>query len=232
MDPAAIEFGWNSAFFGSVFSIVLINIILSGDNSIVIAMAVQSLPQEKRRLGLLVGAGAAVAMRVGFTFGAVRLLHTPWLKLGGGALILWLAIKLLSEDSDPDPKHREARSLFHAVWMIMVADVTMSLDNVLAVAGASKGSAPLLWIGLGLSIPLVLFTSGILSRLMERFPIVVTLGAAVLGKVGGEMISTDPVVAVKLAEIPHFHLGSQIAGVAVVLFAAAWLKRKKAGFWA
>jgi YjbE family integral membrane protein len=226
MEPAALEFGWNAAFFGSLFGIILIDIILSGDNSIVIAMAVQSLPPEKRRLGILAGAGAAVSLRVLFTFAASRIMQTPYLKLAGGLLILWIAVKLLSENADADPGHREARSLFHAVWIIMLADFTMSLDNVLAVAGASKGSLLLLWFGLGLSIPLVLFTSTLLSRLMGRFPVIVTLGAAVLGKVGGEMIAGDPVMGKPLAAFPHAHVSAQALGVAFVLLAALWLKRR------
>jgi len=228
MEPATIEFGWNAAFGGSLLSIILINVVLSGDNAVVIAMAVQTLPPEKRKIGILAGAGAAAGLRIFFTLIATRLLQTPYLKLAGGALILWIAMKLLSENSDPDLKHRQAHSPMHAIWIIVVADLTMSLDNVLAVAGASKGNDSLLWIGLGLSIPLVIFASGILSSLMDRFPIIVTLGAVLLGKVAGEMIAGDPALVAQTAGIPHFHIGSQIAGAAMILFAAAWMKRKKA----
>ncbi len=208
-------------------SVMFINVILSGDNSIVIALAVQTLPRDKRNWGLLIGAGAAAALRIGFTFVAVRLLGTPYLKLIGGALILWIAVKLLAENEDPDPRHKQAHSVFHAVWIITVADVTMSLDNVLAVAGAARGSATLLWTGLGTSIPLVVFASGLLSRLMERFPAIVIIGAAMLGKVGGEMIAGDPALRRPLAGLPHADHWFAAAGAFLILMIGAWLARRK-----
>jgi len=224
---SVIHAGWNAPFLGGLLSIILIDILLSGDNSIVIALAVQTLPPEKRRLGLFTGAGAAALMRVAFTFVATRLMGVPYLKLVGGLLILWIAIKLLSENEDPNPKHKQGRSLFHAIWIITVADLTMSLDNVLAVAGASKGSLLLLWLGLGLSIPLVVFASSVLSGLMERFPLIVVLGSAVLGKVGAELIVNDPVVFKHVEFIPHVHWISDILGVGLILLAAAWYTRKR-----
>ncbi len=225
MEHPALEIGFNWPFFQGLLSVIVIDIILSGDNSIVIAMAVQSLPRAKRRGGIIVGAGAAAVMRIFFTFIASYLMATPYIKLVGGVLILWIAVKLLAENADTDVKHREAHGLLHAVWIIMVADFTMSLDNVLAVAGASGGSLLLLWFGLGLSIPLVMFTSNILSRLMERFPVIVTLGALVLGKVGADMIATDPVVHGFTGGIPYFHGIAQVLCVGGVLAAALWFRR-------
>jgi YjbE family integral membrane protein len=191
----------NGGFLLASLTIILIDILLSGDNSVVIAMAVHSLPPAKRLKGILIGTTGAVLLRILFTWFASNLIQTPFLKLVGGILILWIAIKLLIEDAEKGPDGaKKAATLWHAVWMILVADFTMSLDNVLAVAGASKGNMALLWLSLGLSIPLVIFSSAILSRLMNRFPLIVGVGAALLGKVGGEMIFTDPAI------IGWFHL--------------------------
>jgi YjbE family integral membrane protein len=191
----------NGGFFLASLTIILIDILLSGDNSVVIAMAVHSLPPSKRLKGILIGTTGAVLLRILFTWFASNLIQTPFLKLVGGVLILWIAIKLLIEDAEKGPDGvKKAATLWHAVWMILVADFTMSLDNVLAVAGASKGNMTLLWLSLGLSIPLVIFSSTILSRLMNLFPLIVGVGAALLGKVGGEMIFTDPAI------IGWFHL--------------------------
>ena len=217
MDHTVIEFGWNAAFFSGIFSIILIDILLSGDNSIVIALAVRTLPPQKRLLGLLAGVGAAAGLRIGFTFIASHLMQVPYLKLVGGFLLLWIAVKLLSENEDPNPKHRQAHGLLHAMWIIVVADVTMSLDNILAVAGASRGSPLLLWMGLGLSIPLVMFASTLLSKLMDRFPIIVIIGAMVLGKVAADMITGDPVIFKYVAHIPHIHIYSQAIGMGAIL---------------
>jgi YjbE family integral membrane protein len=222
-----VEIGWNAAFFTSLISIVLIDIILSGDNSIVIAMAVRSLPARKRRMGIFLGAGAAAMLRILFTVLATKLMDVPYLKLVGGVLILWIALKLLGEDTDADPAHREARSVWHAVWMILVADFTMSLDNVLGVAGAAHGSVALLWFGLCLSIPLVIFASSLLTKLMGRFPVIVLIGAAVLGKVGGEMIAGDPVLRGFLAPLPQAHTVFELVGIALVTGYGLWLRRKR-----
>ena len=222
-----MEIGFNTAFFASLFSIVLIDIILSGDNSIVIAMAVRSLPARKRRLGIILGAGAAAILRVLFTILASKLMGVPYLKLVGGFLILWIAIKLLGEDTDSDPAEREARSVWHAVWMILVADFTMSLDNVLGVAGAAHGSIELLWFGLCLSIPLVIFASSMLTKLMGRFPVIVLIGAAVLGKVAGEMIAGDPVMLRFTDSAPYLHRAFELLGIVIVTGYGLWLRRKR-----
>ncbi len=227
MDSTAIQLGWNTAFFSGLFSIILIDLILSGDNAIVIALAVRTLPPKKQRLGIIVGAGSAAVLRILFTFIATHLMQVPYLKLVGGLLILWIAVKLLSENEDPNPKQRQAHGLFHAVWIIMVADVTMSLDNVLAVAGASKGSLLLLWFGLGLSIPLVMFASGVLSKLMGQFPIIVLIGSAVLGKVGADMVAGDPVLYKHISSIPHIHSFVEILGIGFILLIAAWHKYRR-----
>jgi YjbE family integral membrane protein len=219
---------FNAAFFTSLLSIILIDIILSGDNSIVIAMAVRSLPERKRRMGIILGAGTAAVLRVIFTMLATKLMGVPFLKLVGGILILWIALKLLAEDTAHNEEQREARSVWHAVWMILVADFTMSLDNVLGVAGASNGNLYLLWFGLALSIPLVIFASSLLSKLMGRFPVIVLIGAAVLGKVSGEMIAGDPIVHPFLEPIAHSDRVFELAGIALITGYWLWLKRKRA----
>jgi len=184
----------DAQFFMSLLSIVLIDIVLAGDNSIVIAMAVQSLPKEQRFKGIVFGALAAVILRVGFTFFASQLLGISFVKLVGGILILWIALKLMADSNEDNHKQSNADTVWKAVWIILVADFTMSLDNILAVAGASHGSFGLLLFGLGLSIPLVVFTSTMLSKLMAKFPLILWIGAAVLGKVGVEMMITDPFI--------------------------------------
>jgi YjbE family integral membrane protein len=218
---------FDAAFFTSLLSIILIDIILSGDNSIVIAMAVRSLPEKKRRLGIILGAGMAALLRVIFTMVATTLMDVPFLKLVGGLLILWIALKLIGEDTAHNEKEREARSVWHAVWMILVADFTMSLDNVLGVAGAAHGNLYLLWFGLALSIPLVIFASSMLSKLMGRFPVIVLIGAAVLGKVSGEMIAGDPFVHPYLASIPYVDRVFELAGIVIITSYWLWLKRRR-----
>ncbi len=191
---SARELASTGSFMLSSLSIILINIILSGDNSVVIAMAVYSLPKDKRTKGILIGTSGAVLLRVFFTLIASHLLEVPFLKLVGGALILWIAVKLLLEESQAAESGKKIESIWHAVWIILVADFTMSLDNVLAVAGVSHGNVLQLWLSLGFSIPLVIFASTLLAKLMDKYPFILIIGAALLGKVGGEMIFTDPAI--------------------------------------
>lgn len=219
----------NGGYLLNSVTIILIDILLSGDNAVVIAMAVHALPRGKRIQGILIGTTGVVVIRTLLTWFASNLIQTPFLKLVGGLIILWIAIKLLIEEAEKGPDGaKKAATLWHAVWMMLVADFTMSLDNVLAVAGAAKGSMSILWLSLGLSIPLVIFSSSVLSGLMNRFPFVVVVGAALLGKVGGEMIFTDPAI------ISWFHLEEsrvlrhvfEAVCVAAVLGLAYRLKRK------
>ncbi|MHB8893555.1 MAG: TerC family protein [Candidatus Geothermincolia bacterium] len=180
------------AFFSSLMSIVLIDLILAGDNAVVIAMAVRGLSREQRRRGILLGAGAAVLLRVLLTFFVAKLLLVSYVKIVGGALIAWIAVKLFVEGAPEETQEREVRSIWQAMRIIVVADITMSLDNMLAVGGASGGNLFLLIFGLALSIPFIVFTSNLLSLLMDRYPAIIYVGAAVLGKVAVEMILTDP----------------------------------------
>ena len=174
-----------------MFNIVLINLILSGDNAVCIAMAVRSLPKKQRNQGILLGAGAAVLLRIVLTFFVAQLLQVNFIKLAGGVMICWIAVKLFMEGAPDEGECRQATSIGQALEIIVIADITMSLDNMLAVAGVSNGNLFLLLFGLGSSIPFVVFTSSLLSMLMEKYPIIIYLGAGILGKVAGEMIITD-----------------------------------------
>ena len=160
--------GWHFLF--NALTIVLIDLLLAGDNALVIAMAVRSLPKRQRRAATVGGAGAAVALRVSLTAVAAKLLSVPYLQLAGGLLILWIALKVLLDASDAPDAAPAARRLLQAIWYIVVADLTMSTDNVLAIAGASKGNFYLILFGLGLSIPLVVFAANLLAALMDRYP--------------------------------------------------------------
>jgi len=216
-------------FLSALASIVLIDLILAGDNAVVIAMAVRSLPREQRRKGILFGSAAAVLLRVGITFFVARLLSMSYVKLAGGLVILWVAVKLFVEDEEAAEGHPEAVTLWHAVRLIVIADITMSLDNMLAVGGASHGNLFLLLFGLGLSIPFIVFTSSLLSLLMDKYPFIIYIGAAILGKVGGEMMITDPAVVRLLPDMflaPGLQAPARIAVYAIeAVFAAgviAW----------
>ena len=183
----------------ALLKIIWVNILLSGDNAVVIALAARSLPVRQQRMAILGGSGAAIVLRVALTLFAVQLLQYPYLKLVGSVLLLWIGVQLLtSDDGEGDVKASD--SLGAAIRTILVADLVMSLDNVIAVAAAAN-SAPeeartaLLVIGLALSIPLIIFGSTLLLKLMQRFPIIITLGAGLLGFVAGEMALTDPSIA-------------------------------------
>jgi YjbE family integral membrane protein len=180
-------------FCVSLLSIVIIDLVLAGDNAVVIAMAVKNLRGRTRTWGIALGASGAVVVRVAATFLVAQLLALSFVKLVGGAVILWIAVKLLVE-SDKQEEHMTAGSFWQALWLIIVADMSMGIDNMLAVGAACGGSLFLLIFGLGLSIPFVVFMSSLLAKLMDRFPIIIYIGAAILGKVGGEMMITDPIV--------------------------------------
>ncbi len=213
-------------FLGSLASIVLIDLLLAGDNAVVIAMAVRALPKERRRKGIIYGAGAAVLLRVLITFFVAQLLNMRYVKLAGGLLILWIAVKLFVEDEEAAELHREAATLGHAVRMIVIADLTMSLDNMLAVGGASNGNFFLLLFGLGLSIPFIVLSSSLLERLMERYPVIIVIGAALLGKVGGQMVLTDPAVAGLLhPSRPVVYLVEAACAAGVIAAGKLWVRR-------
>ena len=220
-----IEFSWN--FCVGFLSIVLIDLVLAGDNAVVIALAVKSLHGKQRRSGIIFGAGAAVALRVVLTFFVAQLLTISFIKLLGGMLILWIAVKLFIEGAPEDKFQKEATTFWQAIRVIVIADLIMSTDNILAVAGACKGNFFLLLFGLALSIPFVVFTSSLLSMLMDKYPIIVWIGAAVLGRVGGEMIITDPWVVEKINPSKGLQIACEIIGAVGVLVVAKLYMRWK-----
>ena len=176
--------------------IVGINIVLSGDNAVVIAMAASTLPVGQQKKAIVWGSGAAIVMRILLTLTAVALLSVPYLKLVGSVVLIWIGIRLLDADASNDEGEiKSGASLLAAIRTILFADVVMSLDNVLGVAAAAEGNIPLLIIGLGLSIPVVIFGANVLLRLMQRFPVIITLGAVLIGYVGGEMAVSDPAIS-------------------------------------
>lgn len=229
MNPGVLgTLSLNWDFFAALLSIILIDIVLAGDNAVVIAMAVKSLPKAQRRKGILFGAAAAVVLRIVMTFFAYNLIELQYVKLIGGVLVLWIGVKLFAEGAPGEDRCMEAKTLWHAVWIIMIADISMSLDNVLAVAGACKGDWFLLLFGLGLSIPLVLFTSSFFSTLMDRYPLILYIGAAILGAVGGEMIATDPFISALYPSLKYLEIGSElVCTVAVILTGKVWIAWKK-----
>jgi len=184
---------YTEVFWAGLMKIIGINIILSGDNAVVIALASRSLPPKQQKQAIFWGSGAAIVMRIVLTFFAVAMLQWPWLKLIGAVLLVYIGVKLLlPEDGHGDIN--AANSMGAAIRTILLADLVMSLDNVIAVAGDADGSWLLIILGLLISIPLVIFGSQLLLKVMERFPIIITLGAALLGFVAGEMAVTDPAI--------------------------------------
>ena len=227
------DFGWlgwisfDYTFLSALLSIILIDLVLAGDNAVVIALAVRNLPGKQRKWGIMLGSGAAVLLRVLCTMFVAQMLRIPLLKFVGGALIAWIAVKLLTQEHH-DEKVDQAKNLIQAIKLIVIADIVMSLDNMLAVGGASKGNMFLLIFGLGLSIPLVVGTSSLLSMLMDKYPVIVVIGSAVLGKVAGEMMTTDALVQKWFAFPPYVtYIAEATFAVGVVVVGKLILKRKK-----
>jgi YjbE family integral membrane protein len=225
-------------FWVGLAKIIGVNVVLSGDNAVVIALAARSLPPKQQKQAIFWGAGAAIVLRIILTIFAVALLTLPWLKLVGAALLLWIGVKLLiPEEGGEDMDASD--SLIAAIKTILIADLVMSLDNVIAVAAAAGGSYVLLILGLAISIPLVIFGATLLIRLMERWPIIITIGAALIGWVAGEMAITDPAIGdwVK-ATFAHANDRPVVAGLSLELLCGVigallvwavgtWLARRK-----
>jgi YjbE family integral membrane protein len=210
-----------------ILQIVWIDLLLSGDNAVVIAMACRGLPYRQRRIGILLGALAAVAMRVAFTGVTSTLIAIPLLKIVSGLLLLWIAVKLLTEEVEDHVADENAATdrLWKAVWTIVVADIVMSLDNVIAITAAAKGHWGLIVFGLLLSIPLVIFGSTLISGLIKRFPVIVWGGAALLGWIAGEIFVDDALIR-DVVHGPVWHYGVAITGVAIVLVVGALLRQR------
>ena len=215
-------------FWIALLQIIGVNIVLSGDNAVVIALAARGLPPEQQKKAILWGSGAAVVMRIALTVVAVELLRLPYLKLVGAALLLWIAIQLLLPEDEGEGHGAGVGSLAAAIKTILLADLVMSLDNVIAVAAAAKGNTVLLIVGLAISIPLVVFASQLLLKLMNRFPIIITLGAALLGWVAGDMAVTDPIDQPWIdLNAAFLHWGAPLAGAVFVLVVGKWLASRQ-----
>ena len=217
---------WDVQFFSGLAEIILINIILSGDNAVVIALAVRGLEHRQRFWGIILGSMLAVVLRIVLTAFAVALLILPFLKLLGGALIAWIAVKLFTEGHG-DEEVKGSSGIWQAVRVILVADLVMSIDNILAIAGAASGNMFLIIFGLATSIPLVVGTAALLTVLMDKYPIIVTIGAGVLGKVAGEMIITDPWVNRTFHPSQPVEVAMEIVFIVGVILLGKFLLRRK-----
>ena len=221
-------------FWQALGAIIWVNLLLSGDNAVVIALAARSLPAKQQKLAVFWGSAAAIIMRVILTLFAVALLQLPWLKLIGGVLLLWIGVKLIvPEEGGEDIQSSD--NLFQAVKTILIADLVMSLDNVIAVAAAAEQGPPeakvaLLIIGLALSIPIVIFGSTLMLKVMGRYPVIITLGAALLGWIAGDIMVTDPAIAgwvkANLAAMLEWK-AAPVAGAVFVVALGKWIASRQ-----
>jgi YjbE family integral membrane protein len=194
----------NATFLAALAQIMLVNIVLSGDNAVVIALAARNLPSQHQKKAILWGSGGAIVLRVLLTIVAVQLLKIPFLQFLGGLLLVWIALQLLlEEDEADDGDHKAHGDLMGAVKTILIADVVMSLDNTLAIAGVAKGDWTLLITGLALSIPLIVVGSTVIMKIMDRFPVVVYVGAALIAWTAGEMMDSDAAIQPYLPGMFH-----------------------------
>jgi YjbE family integral membrane protein len=207
----------SAEFWIGLLKIIWINIILSGDNAVVIALAARSLPAHQQRKAVFLGSGAAVVLRIALTVVAAWLLALPYLQIAGGLLLLWIGVQLLGDEDEGEGESKEYGSMLAAVRTILIADLIMSLDNVIAVAAAAKGSMLLLILGLAISIPLVIFGSTLMIKLMERFPIIVVIGAGLIGWVGGETIVGDTALHGLVEANAWLHYAGAALGAAFVV---------------
>lgn len=213
----------SSFFWVTLAQIIMINIVLSGDNAVVIALASRSLPAKQQKQAILFGSFGAIFLRIILTFFAVYMLGLPWLKIIGALLLFWIAVKMLvPEDAEDELEAHD--HLWGAVKTIIIADFVMSLDNVLGVAAAAKGNLVLLVLGLAISIPLIIYGSTLILKLMTRWPIIITLGGAILGWVAGEMAITDPVISSWVdAQAKWLHVVAPAFGALFVVAMGKWI---------
>jgi YjbE family integral membrane protein len=215
-------------FLISVLEIILINILLSGDNAVVIALACRNLPDKLRRQGILWGVLGAIVLRIILTYFAMSLLNYPWLKVIGAVLLIWIGIKLIVGDENAEHEVKASDQLISAIWTILIADLVMSLDNVMAVTAAAKGNLPLIIFGLVISIPLVIYGSQIIMRLIERMPLLVPAGGGLLGYIAGDLATDDPVVAPWIeSSAPMVDWLAPFVGIAIVVIPGLWLARRR-----
>jgi|SRR4029079_12080038 YjbE family integral membrane protein len=218
-------------FWLAVLQIIWIDILLSGDNAVVIALACRKLPMRQRMWGIVLGTIVAISLRVGFTGIVTTLMTMPYVKLIGGLLLFWIAVKLLGGEENSQSEIEPVDSLWRAIKIVAIADVVMSLDNIIAVAAASRGSVSLLLFGLAVSIPLIMAGAALVIALLERFPVIVWAGAALLGWIAGEIITGDPLFANHLdpATAHRVHFAGAAVGAILVLFIGMlrrrWIRR-------
>jgi YjbE family integral membrane protein len=223
----------DTAFWVALGKIVWVNILLSGDNAVVIALAARGLPPEQRRVAVIGGSAGAIALRVVLTIFAVELLGYPYLKIIGALLLLWIGVQLLVPEDGDDDGIKTSSHLWGAMRTILIADLVMSLDNVIGVAAAAQSGPEsarltLLVLGLGLSIPLIIAGSQLLMSVMERFPIIITLGAALLGYVAGEMFLSDKAFVSTFGQLSGGSaLIVELAAAAAVVAIGRWLAGRK-----
>jgi YjbE family integral membrane protein len=244
LDPAAwlgmVTSGWSemgqTQFWVALLKIMWINVLLSGDNAVVIAMACRGLPHRQRVWGMVLGAGVAVLLRIVFTVFVAALLTLPYLKIIGGLALFYIAAKLLVPEDEGDGETEATEHLWRAVKIVAVADIIMSLDNVIAIAAAAQGNMALLVIGLAISIPLIVAGAALIMALLDRFPLLVWAGAALLGWIVGEVIATDPVVQGYLepkfgAEGFHYItlFAALIGAILVLAVGGMWRRAKQSG---
>jgi YjbE family integral membrane protein len=235
----------DTQFWLALGTIIWVNIILSGDNAIVIALACRGLPEKQRFIGTVLGAGVAIVLRVIFTLLIAQLLGVPFLKIIGGLLLFWIAVKLITDEAGEDDIAASDK-LFQAVKTVAIADMVMSLDNVLAIAAVAKGNNTLMILGLLISIPMIVAGAQLIMKLLEKFPLLIWAGAALLGYLAGEMLISDPITLNMLvqfnpswvlidanpivgrvpAALPHY--GAGLLGALFVLAVAYRLKNKAA----
>lgn len=212
----------------AILQIIWIDLLLSGDNAVVIALACRSLPPHLRKWGIILGASVAIVLRIIFALIISELLLVPFLKVVGALLLVWIAVKLAKGEEAEEKNIAASDKLYKAVWTIAIADAVMSLDNVVAIAAVSKGDPWLFGFGLALSIPLIMVGSQLILKMIEKFPIIVWAGAALLGWIAGEMLATDPIIATNLGIEPHSTPVYVAAAVGAVLVVAIgyWLKSR------
>jgi YjbE family integral membrane protein len=214
-------------FWTALLKIIGVNIVLSGDNAVVIALAARSLPQKQQKLAIFWGSAAAIIMRIILTIFAVKLLALDWLKIIGSIALLWIGVKLLVPEEE-DPEVSASDNLFAAIRTILIADLVMSVDNVIAVAAAAGGSLVLLVLGLAISIPLVIFGATLLVKVMERFPIIITIGAGLIGFVAGEMAWEDNAIHGFTQGFPgSMKYVCAVLGAAFVIVLGQWIAKRQ-----
>jgi YjbE family integral membrane protein len=236
----------SAVFWIALGKIILANLILSGDNAVVIAMACRNLPNQYKRPAIIGGSAGAILLRVIFVFLIGWLLSIPYVKLIGGILLLWIGIKLLNEDEGHGDGVKASTNIWSAVWTIIVADAVMSLDNAIAIAGAARGDGVLIMLGLLISMPIIIVGSTLLTTILQRYPILVILGGALLGFLGGEIMAADgksdvfdsaghksvvvkpgSIAAFLDAHVPHAEYVCGAAGAVIVVVIGMWLSRRR-----